>query len=306
MAHPVKSQRDIPAKPTPLEVQVLERWLSRLSPHTARAYAGDLRAFQRWLGRPPVEHLQGLSRKEGTVLLNEYAAYLESLAESLAPATCLRRWESLRSFLRALYSAEIIGWTLTTKGPKLTPDVQADVEGPSLEECQACLDHLSSLGDPKSIRDLAIFRLLLDRALRVGEVCALRTTDFDGQSILVKRKGRRNRIRLYLPAKTIRAINDHIETNDPPRNSLFQISPRGVRFVLKALAERALDRHLWPHALRHTALTYLVREGLSRGWTMKDLMSYSGHRSLSALQRYIDAAKRIDQEISDVMADATS
>lgn len=153
----------------------------------------------------------------------------------------------------------------------------------------------------KKLRDIVMALFMLDSGLRVSEVCGLNICDVVVGSHLVealyvrqeiaKRGLTRTvplspRLKLYLLPYIgmFRAIKG--ETTD---DFLFysakdgqKVSPRQVQRIMKKAGFKSIGRKIWPHMLRHTFGTKLMRKSNSR-----IVMELLGHKCLSSTQIYL-------------------
>ena len=87
----------------------------------------------------------------------------------------------------------MIGWTIDVGNVKARP--YRDTAGCGAAGYRRLLEHLDGRGDPKTVRDRAIVRLLFERALRRNEVASLDVEhlDLDAGTISVLGKGHTDR-----------------------------------------------------------------------------------------------------------------
>lgn len=118
---------------------------------------------------------------------------------------------------------------------------------------------------PTGIRNLIIIMLLGFLGLRLGALLNLNVEDVDLEHGLLRlrEKGSIKRL-LPLPDILCRALSRYLETLEPPRGPLLlskrkkRLSERTVQdFLLTAMAELGIEKHLHAHLFRHTAATYL-------------------------------------------------
>lgn len=137
-----------------------------------------------------------------------------------------------------------------------------------------------------TIRDRAIFLLMLRCGLRVSEACALtwQRIDFSqGSLLIVNGKGQVDRT-AYLAPDVERDLKLW-QARQPQSRFLFPdqypqsapISCKTVsRLMGKYLREAGITRHYSPHCLRHTFATQLLNAGVP----LEILKELLGHRSL--------------------------
>src|ERR1700682_1185107 len=179
------------------------RWLQaarNLSPHTIRAYSGDIAALVRFLG----DH-GTLSCVDPTHLL----AFVEAeRAAGLTPRSLRRRTAGIRGFCRWLVSADLLDedpWTGLTVRLGSPPRLPRALPRHDLDHLLAALRDAAALGGC-SIPDEALARphptttllavvLMVAAGLRVSEVVGLRQQDIDlpRRSLRITGKGLRER-----------------------------------------------------------------------------------------------------------------
>lgn len=146
-------------------------------------------------------------------------------------------------------------------------------------------------------RDEAILRLLATTTARLSEVCGLRVNDIDLSAATARVMGKGSRER-YLPLDddTARALRLYLDRERPRHPAAASpllwlsrgeqgMTPSGIAQMVAERGYRALGadhRRIHPHELRHRGIATLLGAGMSEG----DVMSISGHRSRSLLDRY--------------------
>ncbi len=257
------------------------------SPHTLRAYDGDLASLLGHAARMGVTDPNGLD----IAVLRSWLAKLRSTGASRA--TLARRGSTARSFTawahrRGLLAADPGQLLATPKGQRPLPDV--------LRADQAA-DLMSFDGDEvMDLRDRAVLELLYATGVRVGELCGLDVDDVDSARRLVRvlGKGRKERSVPYgVPAQT---ALDRWCAEGRPRwvgiatgPALFlgvrggRLDPRTVRtLVHRRLADVPGAPDLGPHGLRHSAATHLLEGGAD----LRSVQELLGHATLATTQIY--------------------
>ena len=269
-------------------------WLKgvrNLSPHTIRAYRGDLEAFGTWCASEGIDPLTSPARR-----LRGYLSYL--VRARYKDRTINRRLSALRKFYEWLERrgevpsaafASVPGRAQKKELPRTMNDEQ-------LARLIASCDTSSAEG----MRDAAFVETLYATGARISEVSALTIGDVDtavGQARLFG-KGRKQRI-VPLYDRAVEALVAY--TNGPrhalvarrkrgePVDALF-VSTRGNAMSADALRREfkrlmsvaGLDSSLGPHSVRHTYATEL----LSGGADLKTVQELLGHESLATTQIY--------------------
>src|SRR5579872_2553247 len=155
------------------------------------------------------------------------------------------------------------------------------------------------------LRERAIVLTLYSSGLRASELCRLEipNVDLDGGLIKVwKGKGGKDRI-APLSRDAVAAIRDYLREGrpklnpEPECNTLFigrfrtGITRQDLYNRIRYLGRDVLKRQLWPHMLRHSFATNLVRSGMDirdiqhlGGWAEPDTARIYTHTELSHLK----------------------
>jgi len=278
----------------------------RSSPHTVRAYLGDLDeflSFVRTRGADKVNEVPEPTVKQLDTIACR--SYLASLHGKNDPSTMGRKLSSLRTFFRVLVRRKLIATNPLAglRGPKRAqrlPQFLGKDEAGRLLDGKPGRQHSAF----ERARDQALFEVLYASGLRISEACHLDLGDVvaegEGATITVREgKGRKDRIvpaggkawqalLAYLPlrAALIAQVAGHGKSADA--QALF-LSRRGLRMGDRE-ARRKLDRRelendvkrVSPHALRHSFATHLLGEGAD----LRSIQEMLGHASLRTTQRY--------------------
>ena len=263
-----------------------------LTPHTVRAYVGDIRSMLIQAAR--------LGHSDVTTLdlrtLRSWLATQQTLGK--ARTTVSRRATAVRVFTAWAHRTSRIetdpGALLGS--PKahrtLPPALRVDEARSLLEAAATRADDGSAVG----ARDVAILELLYATGIRVGELCGLDVDDVDHERRVVRvlGKGRKERsVPFGVPAE--RALSGWLRTGRPALavpgagGALFlgargrRIDQRAVRSLVHArLADVPGAPDLGPHGLRHTAATHLLEGGAD----LRSVQELLGHASLATTQLY--------------------
>jgi integrase/recombinase XerC len=264
------------------------------SPHTQRAYLGDVRQFV---------DLVGAKRSVSATEVDDVRRHLASLHDRVSPASLGRKLASLRTLFRYLVREGLCARDPTLGLP--TPRAPRGLPRPlGVDDCEVLMEGPPSapsggerqvLGD---LRDRALVETLYGAGLRVGELVSLEARDVDlhRREIRVMGKGGKERI-VPLPAAAYAALDEYLTHRRRPgllAEPLFvslrspegrrrRLSDRDVRRVLAGRAVRSgvADR-VHPHRRRHSSATHL----LDMGAGLREIQELLGHASLSTTQRY--------------------
>jgi site-specific recombinase XerD len=293
------------------------RWLIAtrdLSPHTVRAYAGDVTAFERYAGK---RMLANEIEKDSLVAFIE-----EQRRANLSPRSIRRRAAGLRSFCRWLVSRDMLTtdpWAGTTVSagrsrslPRVVPAHELDQLLTSLRVSAGLSRHISTdrpLLRPDNATTLLGVALMLATGIRVHEAVGIKCRDINlqGRSVRLVGKGRRER-QVYLTNDWLAHLTDaYIQTRSALGlshehllfNSRHQpLTEAAMRTRLaKASQVAGLGTPVTPHMLRHTAATQLIEAGVDIRYIQRLL----GHASLSTTEIYTHVS---DQALRRVVSDA--
>lgn len=290
------------------------RWLlvtRDLSPHTIRAYDGDIAAFERHLGK---------RARVGQIDTTRLVTFIEAQRAAGLSATSMRRRASgLRGFCRWLSSSHLLEadpWIdapvaagRSRKLPRLVATHDLDRLLASLRATAGVLDAAGHLERPHEATTLLAVALMVATGLRVNEVVGIRCADIDlpAGSVRIVGKGRRERqvfltndwikglTRAYLRTRTSLGV-EHAYLLFNAR--LDPLTPAAMRSrLLKAAREAGVARRVTPHMLRHTAATQLIEAGVDIRYIQRLL----GHASLSTTEIYTHVS---DRALRRVVSDA--
>jgi len=257
------------------------------SPHTVRAYSGDLVRLAGFLEENGV----GAPEEVTPVHLRLWLA--EMTEEDLSATTRSRRIASARAFFRFLTRREAIdgnpaaGLRSPRKPRRLPRFLTTDEVGRLLEA--------PGEEDRHAERDRAILETLYSTGCRVGELTRLGEEDLDlrGGMARVRGKGRRERL-APLGRFAVDALSTwlpiRLERMATPREpALFlnrfggRLTDRSVARLLKKYISRAgLSAKTSPHTLRHSFATHL----LDAGADLRSVQELLGHKNLETTQIY--------------------
>ena len=260
------------------------------SPHTVRAYRGDVADLLEFCAMRGVDDVAAIS----LIHLRGWLALQAS--HGRARSTIARRAASARAFTawcaRRGLSSHDAGDRLASPQVSRTLPTVLDVD-----EAVALMDHAAVAADDGaavSVRDRAIVEVLYATGIRVSELSAtdLDDIDHDRRTARVRGKGDKERVVPFgIPAAEAldRWLAARGELVTPSSGSaLFigvrggRIDPRTVRSSVHRLAAQAGVPDLGPHGLRHTAATHVLEGGAD----LRTVQELLGHATLSTTQRY--------------------
>ena len=277
-------------------VAAFERHLSAergYSPHTVRAYTGDVRALLTHAATAGVEHVDGID-------LGLLRAWLGALSTAgQARGTLARRAASARAFTRW---AERAGRAPVDAGSRLASPKRGRPlpvvlrAGQAEELMREAAQRAADGEDPVTLRDRAMVELLYATGVRVGELCRADVDDADRERRLLRvlGKGAKERVVPFgVPAD--QALGPWLDrgrprlsrSGSPPALGLGRrggrVDQRQVRAVVHDLGRQVSGSPaIAPHGLRHSTATHL----LDGGADLRSVQELLGHATLSTTQIY--------------------
>lgn len=263
-----------------------------MSPHTVRAYRGDVTGLLASAAAAGVTHIGELDvgvLRRWLAGLAAAGAARASLARRAAAARAFTAWAARRGLL-----AVDPGQHLASPRPHRTlPGVLRQDQARQLMNVAALA---ADDGDVAHLRDRAVLEVLYATGIRVGELVGLDIDDHDAarRVLRVTGKGRKQRtVPLGVPAE--RALVDWLTRGRPLLTTassgpaMFlgvqgrRLDPRAVRtLVHRRLADVDAAPDLGPHGLRHSAATHLLEGGAD----LRSVQELLGHATLATTQIY--------------------
>jgi len=270
------------------------------SPHTVKAYAGDLDNFAGYIGQcdwPKIDHvvIRGFLSH-----LYEKGLSKTTVARSLAAVRSLYRWLAQEGVVEQNPAALVS----TPKLPKKLPRV------PTIEEMNTVLDSQMPEVAAFPERDHVMFELLYGCGIRNSELIGINVDDIrlSNEAILIRGKGRKERyvpfgdsvrkaLAAYLPLrqKTLaaRKKNTHALLINQRGGRL---TTRSVGRIIKKIAvAKGLPPDVHPHTLRHAFGTHMLEEGAD----LRAIQEMLGHERLSTTQRYTQLSMKHVMQVYD-------
>lgn len=295
-----------------------------VSPHTVRAYEGDVTQYLAWVAGEAGKKISELGPAD--LDMESVRSHLIDMNRAgKARASVARKLSALRTFVKYLRREDILEHdpAAMAVAPKLDKTIPVHLSEPEM----ARLIETPSTGDPLGRRDRAILELFYASGLRLSELVAIDLEDLNlpARMVRVMGKGGKERIlpfnqsaasalrawladRAQILAARSRAGSrlsasgprkPKAQSPKPEADPLF-INYRGTRLTGRSV-DRLLRRYvaqcstrlgISPHALRHSFATHL----LQRGADLRAIQELLGHSRLGTTQRYthVNAAQLID------------
>ena len=259
-----------------------------LSPHTVRAYAGDLEELQLGLRSLGIQRTQEID-------LFALRRYLTTLRDRrLAARSVARKISSVRALFTWLAEAGRIAVSPAEglRLPKRPRDLPRVL---TRDEVQGLLEQPAPQDDWQALRDRALLETMYSTGARVSELAGLDLGDLDVDdgTALLKGKGRRERL-AGLGRPCLEALEDYLAAATDARvrkdaRAVFlnrfgtRLTTRGIARILeKRVAASGLRGRVSPHTLRHSFATHMLQAGAN----LREVQELLGHRSVASTQVY--------------------
>jgi len=258
------------------------------SPHTVRAYVGDVVSLLDHAARMGCTNPTDLDLavlRSWLARLRTAGAARASLARRAATARGFTRWAQ-----RTGLSDHDVGSQLASpRTRRELPTVLRD------DQAAALVTAPGAEADPAVLRDRAVLEMLYATGIRVSELCGLDLTDVDRSRRVVRVLGKGDRERTVpfgLPAE--QAVDRWLRFGRPavagPHSGAAlllgsrggRLQPAVVRRIVAKAATAAGLPHISPHGLRHSAATHLLEGGAD----LRSVQELLGHASLASTQIY--------------------
>ena len=270
------------------------------SPHTIKAYSGDLANFAGYAGSRGWKEIDHIAIRGFLSQLYEKGLSKTSVARSLAAVRSLYRWLAQEGVVEQS-PAKLVA---TPKLPKKLPRV------PTIEEMNAVLDGLMPEQAAFPERDRLMLELLYGCGIRNSELTGINLDDIrlSAQAILIRGKGKKERyvpfgesaksaLAAYLPAR--QAALSETRRNTPAlliNRRGGRLTTRSVGRIIKKIAvAKGLSPDVHPHTLRHAFGAHMLEEGAD----LRAIQELLGHERLATTQRYTQLSMKNVLEVYD-------
>ena len=270
------------------------------SPHTIKAYTGDLDNFATYVGPRDWRKIDHVTIRGFLSHLYEKGLSKTSVARSLAAVRSLYRWLAQEGVVEQ-NPATLVS---TPKLPKKLPRV------PTIEEMNGVLDGPMPEVAAFPERDHIMFELLYGCGIRNSELIGINLDDIrvSNEAILIRGKGKKERyvpfgdsvrraLAVYLPIRQQTLAARKKTTNALLINQRGgRLTARSVGRIIKKIAvAKGLPPDVHPHTLRHAFGTHMLEEGAD----LRAIQEMLGHERLSTTQRYTQLSMRHVMQVYD-------
>lgn len=270
------------------------------SPHTVKAYSGDLANFAAYAGSRGWKEIDHIAIRGFLSQLYGKGLSKTSVARSLAAVRSLFRWLAQEGVVEQ-NPAKLVA---SPKRPHKLPRV------PTIEEMNSVLDAKMPEVAAFPERDLLMLELLYGCGIRNSELTGINLDDMrlSAEAILIRGKGKkeryvpfgdsvRNALSAYLP-KRLKLLG---ETRRSTPALLVnrrggRLTTRSVGRIIKKIAvAKGLSPDVHPHTLRHAFGTHMLEEGAD----LRAIQELLGHERLSTTQRYTQLSMKHVLQVYD-------
>jgi len=249
--------------------------LRGLSPRTIEIYRECAERFLHFLKGQNLEEADIYSY---IALLRKSGNKPDSISIHLRSLKTFYRWAYNQGFIK---SNPLEGFPGVKIPKRLFPTL-------TLSALQALLNIAKKLRR-NSLRTQAILLLMIDCALRPGELLSLTLNDFQGDFIRVR--GKTGERLLPISQVTKRAIQSYWRKRKavPSEDALFTTSDGraltkgALRSIMRILKEKSQIGRLYPYLFRHTSATSYLQNGAD----LETVRRLLGHTSYAVTQRYL-------------------
>jgi integrase/recombinase XerC len=271
------------------------------SPHTMKAYSGDLANFAIYAGSRGFKEIDHLTIRGFLSRLYDKGLSKTSVARSLAAVRSLYRWLAREGVVEQ-NPAKLVA---TPKLPKKLPRV------PTIEEINSILD--GNMPDVAAFpeRDRLMLELLYGCGIRNSELTGINLDDISlsTEAILIRGKGKKERyvpfgdsvkaaLAAYLPErqKTLSEMHKSTPALLISRRRGGRLTTRSVGRIIKKIAvAKGLSPEVHPHTLRHAFGTHMLEEGAD----LRAIQELLGHERLATTQRYTQLSMKHVLDVYD-------
>jgi len=270
------------------------------SPHTVKAYSGDLANFASYAGSRRWKEIDHITIRGFLSQLYDKGLGKTSVARSLAAVRSLYRWLAREGVVEQNPAKLVATPKLSKKLPRV----------PTIEEMNSVLDG----GMPEAAafpeRDRLMLELLYGCGIRNSELIGINLEDIrlSSEVILIRGKGKKQRyvpfggsaagaLASYLP------IRRQVMTEKHKNASALLINRRGGRLTTRSVGRiikkiavaKGLSPDVHPHTLRHAFGTHMLEEGAD----LRAIQELLGHERLATTQRYTQLSMKHVLQVYD-------
>jgi integrase/recombinase XerC len=270
------------------------------SPHTIKAYSGDLANFAAYTGSRTWKEIDHIAIRGFLSQLYEKRLSKTSVARSLSAVRSLYRWLAREGVVEQ-NPAKLVA---TPRLPQKLPRV------PTIEEMNSVLDGEMPEVAAFPERDRLLLELLYGCGIRNAELTGINLDDIrlSAEAILIRGKGKKER---YVPfggsAKSALAAylpeRQRTLAESRKNSTALLINRRGGRLTTRSVGRiikkiavaKGLSSDVHPHTLRHAFGTHMLEEGAD----LRAIQELLGHERLATTQRYTQLSMKHVLQVYD-------
>jgi integrase/recombinase XerC len=272
-----------------------------VSPHTIKAYSGDLALFATYAGSRGWKQIDHIAVRGFLSQLYDRGLSKPSVARALAAVRSLYRWLAREGTVEQ-NPAKLVA---TPKLPKKLPRV------PTIEEMNSVIDGEMPAVAAFPDRDRLMLELLYGCGIRNSELTGINLDDIglSAEAILIRGKGKKERyvpfgdsvkaaLAAYLPErqKLLGAARKRSTALLINRRDGGRLTTRSVgRIIKKISVAKGLSPDVHPHTLRHAFGTHMLEEGAD----LRAIQELLGHERLATTQRYTQLSMKHVLQVYD-------
>jgi site-specific recombinase XerD len=146
------------------------------------------------------------------------------------------------------------------------------------------------LESAENTRDKAVLASLYYLGLRAGESAELLLEDVNLKEsrILIRKSKTGYQREVPVHSRALEIFEDYLKERIHKGDCFLQglkgnLTPSGIEFIVERIAEKSIvQKKIYPHLLRHSIATHLLKNGME----LEKVSRFLGHRSLESTQRY--------------------
>ncbi len=265
------------------------------SPHTIKAYTGDLDTFAGYIGSRTWKTIDHIAIRGFLSHLYDKGLSKTSVARALAAVRSLYRWLAQEGVVEQ-NPAKLVS---TPRLPKKLPRV------PTIEEMNNMLDDKMPEVASFPERDRLLFELLYGCGIRNSELVGINLEDISmsNEAILIRGKGKKERfvpfggsalaaLAVYLPwrQQLLATLKLKLKMKPEKGSPALLVNKRGGRLTTRSVGRivkriavaKGMSPEVHPHTLRHAFGTHMLEEGAD----LRAIQELLGHERLATTQRY--------------------
>ncbi len=223
-------------------------------------------------GNPPSEYITYLKQRKNK----------NNLKKLISKSTINNHLYALKVYKK--YQKDILHKETNLVICRLLKRTFPPIETLSPQEIQTLIENTESK------RDKAVLASLYYLGLRAGESAELLLEDVDVENakVLIRKSKTGYQREVPIHSKALEIFEDYLQERIHKGECFLQglkgnLTSAGILFIVEKIAERSgMKKRIYPHLLRHSIATHLLKNGME----LEKVSRFLGHRSLESTQRY--------------------